>query len=147
MNVTKISRFIEKFAQDINSPDIRFEPVSIPEAKCAVEIIKRWKPGFFVGVSKIVISSSSNYGFVASTDPTVIHLNADRIKQEFSGRQAVLSLAETIVHERAHVQDYDEESGFSGGEGVAQSAENDFRNWIKNNLKVIEQIPSFKNFS
>jgi hypothetical protein len=143
-----------KFAQDqTNTPNITIQP-GRPEANCALDILKRWKPGYFIGVRNIVIGPSPNYGYVESgpdKDPTVIYINADRIVNESGqqrGKAAAIATARVIAHEKGHVDSFDEGQGFVGGETPAQAQETEFDNWLKSGgMKQIESLPSYQALS
>lgn len=156
MRMTKIAKYSSvfwlaaKYAQ-VNTPNISIQP-GRPEANCALEILKLWKPDYFVGVSEIIIGPSANYGHVESgpdKDPSRIYINADRIVAEAggqqSGRAAALACAQVIAHEKGHVASFDEEQGFVGGESPAQAQEAEFENWLKSGgMKRIETLPCFQ---
>ena len=154
--LAKIEHFVGvffKLAQDpnLNTPNITIQPGK-PEAQCALEILKLWKPDYFVGVLEIVIGPSPNYGHVQSgpdKDPTVIYINADRIITESGGQQqgksAALACAKVIAHEKGHVASFSEEQGFMGGETPAQNQETEFENWLNaGGLQRVQSLPCFK---
>ena len=155
MDTRKLFKFASlylTFAQDLtNTPAITIQP-GRPEANCALDILKLWKPDLFVGVSSIVIGPSADYGHVESgegKDPTVIYLNADRIVTEAggnqSGKSAAIATAKVIAHERAHVKSYNEDQGFVGGETPAEMAEQEFENWLNSGgMKQVENLSSYK---
>lgn len=140
-----------KYAQDqVDTPNITIQP-GRPEASCALEILKRWKPDYFVGVRNIVIGPSANYGYVESgpdKDPTVIYINADRIVGEAgqqSGREAAIATARVIAHEKGHVASFDAQQGFIGGETPAEAQEQEFDNWLNSGgMQQIESLPCFQ---
>ena len=138
-----------KWAQ-VESPNITIQP-GRPEANCALEILKRWKPDYFVGVSEIVIGPSANYGYVESgpdKDPSVIYINADRIVAESGhqrGRAAAIGCAQVIAHEKGHVASFNPEQGFVGGETPAEAQEHDFETWLNSGgLQQIESLPCYQ---
>jgi hypothetical protein len=149
----KLSRFVDAFVKwaQLESPNVTIQP-GRPEANCALEILKRWKPDYFVGVREIVIGPSSDYGHVESgpdKDPTVIHVNADRIVQESGGQQrgraAALACAQVIAHEKGHVASFNPEQGFVGGETPAQAQEQDFETWLNGGgLQQVESLPCYQ---
>ena len=134
-----------KLAQAVNqalvdSPSVQIDPSIQKDVQSAVDKIRQSDPSFFKGVSKIVGLTGGPFGKVESTDPTVIHVNLSRIKQQVQQQmgsnykpsdpkhQEALkealerSIVETVSHERAHVLDFDpEQNKFPGGEGVAES--------------------------
>jgi hypothetical protein len=140
-----------KFAQDqTNTPNVTIQP-GRPEANCALEILKRWKPDYFIGVREIVIGPSANYGYVQSgpdKDPSVIYINADRIVSEAGGQRgqgAALACAQVIAHEKGHVASFDPKQGFVGGESPAQSQEQDFEKWLKSGgMQQVESLPCYQ---
>lgn len=140
-----------KNAQSLESPDIQIQP-GYPEANCALEILKLYKPNYFSGVRRIVIGPSANYGHVEAgpgRDPTVIYLNADRIVAESGGKQggqeAALATAKTIAHEKGHVASFKPQQGFVGGETPAETQEQDFENWLNSGgMKRVEALPSYQ---
>lgn len=119
---------------EISSPNIVIEPVEGAVQK-AVDLLRGIDPNYFVGVRKIVVSPSGGaYGMVESgdgKDPSVIHLNLNRIRSELQGRlggdpqalekELVRQLASTISHERGHVKSFHPQQGFVGGESPAES--------------------------
>ncbi|MFW9879124.1 MAG: DUF5661 family protein [Candidatus Thorarchaeota archaeon] len=151
----KASRFAHifwKLAQDpeLDNPNIVIQP-GRPEADCALEILKLWKPNYFVGIRQITISPSASYGHVESgpdKDPTVIHINADRIVQEAGqqqGKGAALACARVIAHEKGHVASFDPQQGFQGGEAPAERQEQDFDNWLNSGgMQQVENLPCFR---
>lgn len=128
---------------DLNSPTVSIEPVNTLVQK-AVELLKKTDPQFFVGVRKIVVSSSSAYGHVESgpnKDPAVINVNLNRIQSEIKNKNQgadnkiledhiVRSIAEVIAHEKGHIKSYKEESGFQGGEAPAEAEEQRISNLL-----------------
>lgn len=126
----------------IEGPSVQIDPGLQSDIQEAVAEIRRNDPNFFKGVSKVVGYSGGEFGKVESEDPTIIHINLQKIKQKVQQdlgseykssdpqHQKVFkealkrSLVETLVHEKAHVKDWDPEAHkFKGGEGVAESAE------------------------
>lgn len=140
-----------KYAQaQVDTPNITIQP-GRPEASCALEILKRWKPDYFVGVREIVVGPSANYGYVESgpdKDPTVIYINADRIVGEAgqqSGKAAAIATARVIAHEKGHVASFDQQQGFVGGETPAEAQEHEFDNWLNSGgMQQIESLPCFQ---
>lgn len=126
----------------IEGPSVQIDPGLQSDIQEAVAEVRRIDPGFFKGVSKVVGYSGGEYGKVVSEDPTIIYINLQKIKQKVQQdlgseykpsnpehqktfKEALKrSLVETLVHEKAHVKDWDPEAHkFKGGEGVAESAE------------------------
>lgn len=154
----KLEKYVEAFyryAQDaqLDTPNITIQP-GRPEANCALEILKLWKPGYFIGVREIIIGPSANYGYVESgpdKDPAVIYINADRIVAESgqqSGKAAALAAAEVIAHEKGHVDSFDENQGFVGGESPAEAQEQEFRQWLDSGgMNQIENLSCFKSLN
>jgi len=127
----KIAQQFYKLSQE-NSPTILVEPYDTLVEK-AVKRLREKDPNFFVGVKKIVVAPSPQYGHVSSDEHTVVHLNASRVKSELSGKpeeQQVDTLASIIAHEVAHVKSFKGDQ-FVGGETPAQAAEKDFFNWVQ----------------
>ena len=155
MDIRRLTMYADVFlkqAQDnTNTPNVTIQP-GRPEANCALDILKLWQPGFFVGVKNIIIGPSANYGHVESgpgKDPTVIYLNADRIVAESGGQQggqaAALATAKVIAHEKGHVASYNQQQGFVGGENPAETQEHDFENWLSSGgMKRVESLPSYQ---
>jgi hypothetical protein len=155
MDIRKLAMYAGVFlrhAQDsINTPNVTIQP-GRPEANCALEILKLWKPDYFVGVRNIVIEPSANYGHVesgAGKDPAVIYLNADRIVSESGGQQggqaAALATAKVIAHEKGHVASFNPQQGFVGGETPAEGQEQEFENWLNSGgMKRVESLPSYQ---
>lgn len=141
-------------AQDqTNTPNITIQPGK-PEANCALDILKKWKPDYFIGVRSIVLGPSPNYGYVESgpdKDPTVIYINADRIVNEAGqqkGKAAAIATARVIAHEKGHVASFDANKGFVGGETPAQVQEQEFDNWLNSGgMQQIESLPSYQALS
>lgn len=143
---------MKKLAQDsVNTPNVTIQPGK-PEANCALEILKLWKPDYFVGVKSIVIGPSADYGHVESgpgKDPAIIYLNADRIVSEAGGKQggkeAALATAKVIAHEKGHIASFNPQQGFVGGETPAEIQEHEFENWLNSGgLQRVEALPSYQ---
>lgn len=124
--------------QNIDTPQIEIDPTIKAEIEDAVQHILAVDPSYFKGVSKIVALHSGPYGQVSSEDPSVLHLNVQRIKNDIKARfgrfdpnnpehremleDAIKeALVEVITHEKGHALDWDPEHGrFPGGEGAAE---------------------------
>lgn len=125
----------------IDSPNVKIDPALQGSIKDAIEDLKKINPNIFVGVSDIVVGSEA-LGSVSSKSPTTINLNLNKIKQEVQKsmprelkpgsteykkalEDAIKKQVElTIEHERAHIADYDSDTGrFPHGEGIAEQAE------------------------
>lgn len=131
------------FEQDVElqSPNVIIEPANSLIQK-AVDLIKKVDSGYFVGVRKIVVSTSSGYGHVesgANKDPAIININFGRIQNEAAGdeKSAVRAIAGVIAHERGHVKSFNSSLGFQGGEGPAEAEE-------KRVLQLIDNLPEYK---
>lgn len=125
----------------IEGPDVQIEPGIQADVQEAVKEIRATDPNFFRGVSKIVGLSGGPFGQVSSDDPTVIHVNINKIKQQVKQQLGSYNpsspehqqafkesikraIEETISHEKGHVKDWNpEQHKFPGGEGVAESFE------------------------
>ena len=126
----------------IEGPSVQIDPGLVSDVQEAVNELRKADPNFFRGVSKVVGYTGGEYGKVESTDPTIIDINLQKIKQKVQQdlgssyqpsdpsyqqtfKEALKrSLVETLSHEKAHVRDWSEEKRkFPGGEGVAESAE------------------------
>ena len=153
MDLDKLTKFINKYAQDagLNTPNVKLQP-GRPEANCALEILKLWKPDYFVGVREIVIGPSADYGHVESgpdKDPAIIYINADRIVSESggaqSGKAAAIAAASVIAHEKGHVSSFNPQQGFVGGEGPAEAQEREFENWLNSGgMQRVENLPCYQ---
>jgi hypothetical protein len=156
MRFKKLVKYADMFYRlaqdaDLNTPNVKIQP-GRPEANAALDILKLYKPDFFVGVLRIVMGPSANYGHVESgpdKDPTIIYLNADRIVAESGGQQggkaAALATAKVIAHEIGHVKSFKPDQGFIGGETPAEANEQGFDNWLKaGGLKQVESLPSYQ---
>ena len=53
-------------------------------------------------------------------------------------------VAKTLVHEYSHIEDFDPEKGFPGGEGVAESAERQSESTIQGGLTSLASLNVFK---
>lgn len=112
---------------ELESPNVIIQPME-GLVQQAVERIKQMEPGYFKGIRSIVIGPQSHYGFVElgpEKDPSVIHLNYNRIRQEISAQggsdeDVIKSLIDTITHEAGHVRSFDPQQGFVGGEQPAE---------------------------
>lgn len=130
-------RLRKKTAQQdpqLQAPSISIEPMDTLVQR-AVDFLKQQDPNYFVGVRKIRVIPSASYGYVESgegKDPAVININLDRIKNETRAHMTgapqnqldvaiIQALVETIAHERGHVQSYNTEQGFVGGETPAEA--------------------------
>lgn len=151
--LVKYANIFYKCAQDaeLNTPNVKIQP-GRPETNAALDILKLWQPGFFIGVREIIVGPSANYGHVESgpdKDPSIVYLNADRIVAESGGQQggkaAALAAAKVIAHEVGHVKSFNPDQGFVGGETPAEVNEQDFDNWLKaGGLKRVESLPSYQ---
>ena len=125
-----------------NSPNIIVEPID-SNINAAINLLKRMNPSYFVGVSKIVAGSESNYGHVSSEDPGVVHINLGRIanetKDDDSKRNIIIALAVTISHECAHAKSF-KDGNFAGGESVALAEEQKVLAWIKSNENRLQDL-------
>lgn len=127
--------------QQALGPNVVITPIE-PLVQEAVNLLKKMNPNYFSGVSKINVAPSGQYGHVESgpnRDHTVINLNFNRILQEAGGPNAdhdavVRATAETIAHEKGHIDSYEEAQGFTGGEVPAESEEMQVSNWLKQNI-------------
>lgn len=134
----------------IAGPDVQIDPSIKGDVQSAVDELRKTDPSFFKGVSKVVGITSSAFGEVQSTDPTVIHINLPKIKQKIQSdlgsqynpsdpkhkdlfKEALKrAIVETISHEKGHVKDYNPEQGkFPGGEGVAEQSEKEMMQKLK----------------
>ncbi|HVI42760.1 MAG TPA: hypothetical protein VM577_19305 [Anaerovoracaceae bacterium] len=136
-----ISMAFEASDAELQSPNVVVEPANSIIQK-AVNLIKQIEPGYFVGVRKIVVSASPDYGHVESgpdKDPAVINVNLARVQNEAGGdeKSAVRSIAGVIAHERGHVKSFNSSLGFQGGEGPAEAEE-------KRVLQLIDNLPEYK---
>jgi len=141
---SSLRSFTKRAQEDvqISGPTVQIDPSIKQDVQSATDELVKMDPSFFKGVSKIVALTGSPFGQVASDDPTVIHLNLQKIKSDVQTQlgskyqqsnpehkkifdEAIKrSIVETVSHERAHVLDFDPETGaFPGGEGVAEKAE------------------------
>lgn len=124
------------------SPNIIIEPID-SNIQAACELLKRMDSNYFAGVSKIVAGAEANYGHADSREPTVAHINLNRITNETKGdnskRNIIIALAVTISHEVAHIKSFDGET-FVGGESPALAEENKVTNWIKANEARLQDL-------
>lgn len=151
MNIYNLSKLFLKIADTIQdpqvtSPNIVIEP-SEPTMQKAVKVLQRMNPNYFIGVRKIVVAPSAQYGHVESgpnKDPTIININVQRILQESGGAsagpEAIIAAACTIAHEKGHVSSFDPKIGFQGGESPAEAEESKVRNWIESNLNILKDL-------
>lgn len=149
-----MNRFAQQPEQpdpELESPNVRFQPGRNEIAR-AIKILQRMDPNYFKGVREIVVTPGAYYGFVESgegKDPSVIHVNADKIVQESGqeqGPEAAIATAITIAHEKGHVASYNMEQGFVGGESPAQQEENKVKGWIENNRQSLDSILANKTY-
>lgn len=139
----------------VQGPDVQIDPSLQNEIKDAVDELKKADPSIFKGVSKIVALVGGPFGQVSSRDPTIIHLNLSKVKQEVQRQlgskynasspehkkifdEAVKrALVETVSHEAGHVKDFDPESNkFPGGEGAAESMQSKLMNQLQYNKPI-----------
>ena len=151
MNINKLSFRFLKLSQEISdselrSPNIVVEP-SEPTIQKAVKVLQRMNPNYFIGVRKLVVAPSGQYGHVESgpnKDPAVININAQRILQESggatTGAEAIIAAACTIAHEKGHVASFDPKIGFQGGESPAEAEESKVRGWIESNRSSLKDL-------
>jgi hypothetical protein len=151
--VNKTASFANIFYKcaQVGSPNVKIQP-GRPETNCAVDILKLYKPDYFMQVEEIILGASSDYGHVESgpgKNPAVIHVNIDRVVQEAGGQQsgkaAALACAKVIAHEKGHVSSFNKEQGFVGGEAPAEQEERNFENWLESGgMQQVENLPSYK---
>lgn len=163
MNLKTI-KFAQINEQQVQGPNVIIEPSLQIEIQDAVNELKKNDPSFFSGVSKIVALSGSPFGQVSSEDPTIIHLNLNKIKQEVKTQvgssynpndaehkkafdEAVKrSIIETISHEKGHIETYDSNKNqFVGGEAPAESKSKQTMQRMQLD-KPVEIKSSFKTF-
>jgi len=127
---------------ELSSPNVIVEPVE-PIVNKSVQLLKRYQSNYFVGVRKIVAGTGSNYGHVSNEkDPYTIYVNVSKILNESdkeNKREAIISCALTISHEKGHLQKFDEKTGF-GTENDAQVEENKILQWIKTNENSLKDL-------
>ena len=140
-----MARFISKrLASKIGKPEIDIDPSIKSNIIDAVNKLKGVDPNYFKGVDKIVGTTEGTYG---KTDGTTIYINYPKVVEDVKSRLGDLSeeenkkkydallmesLVRLISHEVGHVEDYDEERGFPGGEGVADQESEKMINKVKN---------------
>lgn len=158
MDAKKLTALAELYFKHVKSqvgtPNISIQP-GRPETNAALDILKLWNPNYFTNVKEIIVGPSANYGHVEAgpdRDPTIIYINADRIVSEAggqqSGRAAALATAQVIAHEKAHVESYDPEQGFVGGETPAEAEEQAFDAWLQSGgMSQVENLPSYQQLS
>lgn len=129
----------EQNEQNIKSPNVIIDPIE-PAIDAAVKLLKMMNPNYFVGISKIVVGMSGQFGHVESgpdKDPTILNINMSRIKSALKNSndkaELIASVAMTIAHEAAHTKSYNSQHGFVGGEAVAEAEEEKVYNWIEAN--------------
>jgi hypothetical protein len=139
----KLSSLFYKTAQDsqLQSSDVIIENAT-PVISKAVQLLKRYNSSIFVGVRKIVVTPSHAFGFVNSSEPTIVHLNLSKIVSGTGNNtpEEIIAVAEIISHEIGHVKSYKSEKGFEGGEVPAEKGEQDFLNWVKANRNNVKDI-------
>ena len=122
---------------ELTSPEVKVEPADTFLSK-AIALLKSINPSYFVGVRKIVADNGSAFGYVESgtgKDPSVIHINLNKIKNELKAKlpgasseqfdqELVRQIANTISHEAGHVKSFKPEGGFVGGEMPAEAEAN-----------------------
>lgn len=141
----------------LTGPNVVIQPME-PLVDRAVKIIRRKDPNAFAGVRTINVGGGTGaLGFVSSKDPSVINIDAALIKNTASKSdpsvteilsqlpnpeesKKVFWTTVTLYHELAHVKDYDEQHGFKGGEGIAESAEQDIIKWMNQNFNMIKDM-------
>jgi hypothetical protein len=124
--------------QQVKSPNVVIDPGIQSDVKEAVDQLKKVDPNFFVGVSKIVGFTGGPFGQVQSNDPSVVHLNLAKIKQEIKRQFGSFNLndpkqqqaykeaikraiVEVISHETFHSKDWNPETHkFEHGEPGAE---------------------------
>ena len=126
----------------LESPDIIIEPLE-PFIKHVVDRIRKMDPGYFKGVSKIVIQPHYAPGHVESgpgKDPNIIYVDKSHLENELrraTGKglsqlaqmpqsvqdAAVKEMARIIFHEKGHILGFKPDKGYateSEAEGYAQ---------------------------
>jgi hypothetical protein len=147
MNWYKISQIVNQTEQSqhlVGTPLINIRPFE-PIIQQAVNELQSEQPGIFKNVSDINVDLGySQFGSVSSKSPNSININMNHIKNEARKQlghapsnneqdKAVLIhlIKQTLVHERSHVYDFNQETGqFEHGEMPAERAQED---WAKAN--------------
>ena len=156
-NLKKYARLLISQMNDsqIQGPSVEIDPSIQADVQSAVDEIRSSDPNFFKGVSKIIGFTGSAFGQVSSEDPTVIHLNLSKIKQQVKQqlgtaynpsnpkhdevfKEAVKrSISDVISHEKGHIKDWNpEKHKFPGGEGVAESFEKSMSQKLKHDKPI-----------
>lgn len=134
-------KYGQQIDQELDSPNVIVQPME-PVIDKAINLLKRMDPNYFKGVRRIQVSPNNMYyGFVEGgqdKDPSVININMAKINQQET--DAVISAATTIAHERGHVQTYDTQQGFVGGEVPAEAEEQRVANWIQQNKGRLQDL-------
>lgn len=117
-----------------DTPHIKVEPQESLVQK-AIDVIKKIDPNYFVGVEEIKVENTGeSYGKTesgAGKDPTVIHLNANKIKSDVQSKAQNLpqeklepiiidELIDTIAHEKGHIIPF-KQRGQLGSETEAET--------------------------
>lgn len=102
----------------------------------AVELIQSKEPGYFQGISKIVVepSDTGHFGRVESDKPDVIYVSIGRLRNALSAQEEeaqVLEAALTLAHEMGHLK-----SQFQGGEAPAESEESRMAQVLTSELHI-----------
>lgn len=138
-------KYSQQVDQELDSPNVIVQPME-PVINKAINLLKRMDPSYFKGVRRIQVSPANMYyGFVEAgqdKDPAIININMAKIKQQGDGVDAVITAATTIAHERGHVQTYNPQQGFVGGEVPAEAEEQRVANWIQQNKGRLQDLLS-----
>lgn len=145
MNWFKKSQYTEENTQNVGGPSVVVQPYE-PLVQQVVDEMSSQNPGIFNSVNKINIDMGyGQFGSVVSDNPADININVYNLKSSLSNQLGISfdannpqhteamkdQIRRVILHEMAHVSDYDEEqhmqgdNPFPGGEGVAEQAERD----------------------
>lgn len=145
MNWYKKAQYSEENTQNVGTPSVVVQPYE-PLVQEVVDEMSAENPQLFNNVNKINIDMGyGQFGSVKSDNPADININVDNIKNTLSSQlginfdpnnpqhqQAIKDeIRRVIIHEAAHVSDYDEQqhleggNPFPGGEGVAEQSERD----------------------
>lgn len=102
----------------------------------AIELIQKKEPGYFQGISKIVVepTDTGHFGRVESDKPDIIFISIGRLRNALAAtneESQILEAALTLAHEMGHLK-----SQFQGGEAPAESEEARMAKVLTSNLRL-----------
>jgi len=141
--IAQIAQIEQQTESNLGGPSINIYPYD-PILKETIDELQRESPGFFDNITDVVVDVGfGQFGSVSSLSPNTIYINLNKAKDQLnqtpnlpqSGsveyKEALKNtIKEILIHERAHVLDYDAKTNtFPGGEMPAEQATRQYFNY------------------